>query len=73
VILLHERVVPEPVDADARVEPELDERDGRESDLVIRSEREEVLELLGDLAALGGDRDRSEWAAQDVLAREVEW
>ena len=72
VVALEERVVPEDVDADARVEPEVDERDRREARLVVRPEGEEVVERVGQVGALGrGDR-RAEGAAEEELAREVE-
>ena len=44
IVALEERVVPEEVDPDARVEAEVDERERREPRLVVRAEREEVVE-----------------------------
>ena len=72
VVVLGDGVVPENVDADARIEVELEEADRDEARLVLRPPGEKIVDLPRQLRFLRrGDRER-ERLANDVLGREVE-
>jgi hypothetical protein len=51
-MVLDERVIPEEIQTHARIEAELDERDRKQTDAVVRSPREQVVEQLGELRLL---------------------
>ncbi len=72
VVALEEGVVPEHVEADARIEAEVEEREREEPHLVIRAEREEVVERGRHVGAFGGRQQGADGAADQELAREVD-
>ena len=72
IVALEESIVPERVDADARVEAEVDKGDRREAGLVVGPEGEEVVEGVGEVGALGRADGSAQRAANQPLAHEVQ-
>ena len=73
VVPLEAGVVPERVEADARLEAEVDERDGHDARLVIRAEDEKVVEEPRDPRLLGRGDGEAERAPDQILAHEIRW
>ncbi len=72
VVAFEERVVPKKIQADTRVESEVEKYDRRDARLMIRTEGEEVVKDGRDVASLGRGDERSQWPPEHELADEVE-
>src|SRR4051812_47616238 len=72
MVLFTEQIVPERVDTDARAETEIEEEGRDDACLFLRAEREEVFNCPRPLLLLGCRDEPTKWAADHVLAEEVE-
>jgi hypothetical protein len=71
IVAVEPGVVPERVDADAGIEAEVDERDGHDAGLVVRTECEKIVERRRQLGSLGLGDHEFERAPDHVLGHDV--
>jgi hypothetical protein len=64
-------VVPKSVQSDARLETEVDERDGHDARLVVGTEQEEIIEHPRNVSFFSGGNGRTERTADHELTHEI--